>query len=235
MSESGHIVAIGGGGFADTLPIVRYVLELARRERPRVCFVPTASGDDPWAIVRFYRAFTAHDCIPTDLTLFDRTVLDLPAFVREQDVFYVGGGNTASLLGVWRAHGLDELLREALGEGAVLTGSSAGMNCWFQASTTDSFGREQLAPLHDGLGLLEGSACPHYDAEEQRRPLYHELVQNGFPAGYAADNQAALHFKEGDLRTALSCNENAKAYYVELQNGQVTEHALEARQLETRN
>jgi peptidase E len=231
MSESGHIVAIGGGGFPETEPIRRYVLDLARSERPRVCFVPTASGDDPGAIARFYRAFSALDCVPTDLTLFDRTVLDLPAFVSDQDVFHVGGGNTASLLGVWRAHGLDELLREALAEGAVLTGSSAGMNCWFQASTTDSFGREQLAPLYDGLGLLEGSACPHYDAEEQRRPLYHELVKNGFPAGYAADNQAALHFKEGDLVTALSCSEDAKAYYVEMKDGEVREQALPAEAL----
>jgi peptidase E len=228
---SGHIVAIGGGGLDETETLHRYVLALARRERPRVCFVPTASGDDPGYIARFYRAFSKLDCVPSDLTLFDRSVEDLAAFVADEDVFYVGGGNTANLLAVWRAHALDELLREALADGAVLAGSSAGMNCWFQASTTDSFGREQLAPLYDGLGLLEGSACPHYDAEEQRRPLYHELVKNGFPAGYAADNQAALDFKEGDLVTALSCNENAKAYRVELQSGDVVEQALPAKAL----
>jgi dipeptidase E len=229
---SGHIVAIGGGGFPDTEAIRRYVLELARSaDRPRVCFVPTASGDDPAAIARFYRAFSPLDCRPTDLTLFDRTVEDLPAFVAEQDVFHVGGGNTASLLGVWRAHGLDELLRQALADGAVLTGSSAGMNCWFEASTTDSFGREKLAPLHDGLGLLKGSACPHYDAEEQRRPLYQSLIANGFPAGYAADNLAALHFQDGDLITALTCNETAKAYYVESKDGEVREQELAARAL----
>jgi peptidase E len=235
VTAGGHIVPIGGGAFTETGPIVRYVLELARHDRPRVCFVPTATGDDPAGIARFYRAFSALDCEPTDLTLFDRTVIDLPAFVREQDVFYVGGGNTASLLGVWRAHGLDELLREALADGAVLTGSSAGMNCWFQASTTDSFGREQLAPLYDGLGLLEGSACPHYDAEPGRRPLYHDLVANGFPAGYAADNQAALHFKDGDLVTALSCGEDANAYYVESKDGEVSERQLPTKELGTRN
>jgi dipeptidase E len=228
---SGHIVAVGGGAFAETGPILRLILGLARRSPPRVCYVPTASGDDPAAIARFYRAVAELDCVPTDLTLFDRTVLDLEAFVHEQDVFYVGGGNTASLLAVWRAHGLDELLRSALAEGAVLSGSSAGMNCWFQASTTDSFGRERLAPLHDGLGLLTGSACPHYDAEEQRRPLYHALIADGFPAGYAADNQAALHFTEGDLVEALSCNPAAKAYRVGQRNGDVVEQALETRQL----
>jgi dipeptidase E len=228
---SGHIVAMGGGGFPDTEPLRRYVLSLARAERPRVCFVPTASGDDPAAIARFYRAFSQLECVPADLTLFDRTVEDLPAFVAEQDVFYVGGGNTASLLGVWRAHGLDELLRAALADGAVLTGSSAGMNCWFEASTTDSFGREKLAPLYDGLGLLGGSACPHYDAEEQRRPLYHELIANGFPAGYAADNQAAVHFEDGELLEALACSTTAKAYRVELSGGQVVERELEMRLL----
>jgi peptidase E len=229
--SGGHIVAIGGGGFPDTEPLRRHVLSLARAERPRVCFVPTASGDDPAAIARFYRAFTVLDCAPTDLTLFDRTVEDLSAFVAEQHVFYVGGGNTASLLGVWRAHGLDDLLRTALADGAVLTGSSAGMNCWFDASTTDSFGREKLAPLYDGLGFLAGSACPHYDAEEQRRPLYHELIANGFPAGYAADNQAALHFEGGELVEAISSSPAAKAYYVELNDGEVVERELATRVL----
>jgi dipeptidase E len=228
---SGHIVAIGGGGFPETVPLLRFALGLARRERPRVCFVPTASGDAEGYIARFYRAFSKLECSPTDLTLFDREVEDLPGFVHEQDVFYVGGGNTASLLGVWRAHGLDELIGRALADGAVLAGSSAGMNCWFEASTTDSFGRERLAPLYDGLGLLRGSACPHYDAEEQRRPLYHDLIRTGFPAGYAADNQAALHFKEGDLVEAITCDPEAKAYYVELVEDEVRESELPAKAL----
>jgi dipeptidase E len=232
---SGHIVAIGGGGLADTEPLLRFVLGLARRERPRVCFVPTASGDSPDYVANFYRAFSGLDCEPCDLTLFDRKVSDLEPFVREKDVFYVGGGNTANLLAVWRAHRLDALLRAAYGDGAVLAGSSAGMNCWFEASTTDSFGSDQIAPLEDGLGLIAGSACPHYDAEPLRRSTYHDLVANGFPAGYAIDNQAAIHFKNGDLVEAVSCTNEAKAYRVELQNGEVIEQALEARRLGTGN
>jgi dipeptidase E len=226
---TGHIVAIGGGALPDIGPLLRFILGLARRERPRVCFVPTAGGDADAALLRFYRAFAGLDCTASDLTLFDRTVGNLPAFVREQDVFYVGGGNTANLLAVWRTHGLDELLRDALAEGAVLSGSSAGMNCWFEASTTDSFGRAKLAPLHDGLGFLPGSACPHYDAEEQRRPLYHRLIAEGFPAGYAADNQAAIHFEDGDVREALSCSTTARAYRVELEGGAVVERELQTR------
>jgi hypothetical protein len=109
-------------------------------------------------------------------------------------VIYVGGGNTASLLAVWRAHGLDTILQDALAGGAVLCGVSAGMNCWFEASVTDSFG-PALAPLDDGLGFIVGSACPHYDADEHRRPIYHRLVAAGFPAGFAADDGVALHFR----------------------------------------
>ena len=232
---SGHIVAIGGGAPPDIAPILRFITGLARRERPRVCFVPTASGDDLGGIVRFYRAFSQLDCDTSDLPLFQRTAGDLAAFVREQDVFYVGGGNTANLLAVWRTHGLDELLREALAGGRVLCGSSAGMNCWFEASTTDSFDLAKLAPLHDGLGFLEGSACPHYDAEPQRRPLYQELIANGFPAGHAADNQAAIHFTDGHPTEAVSCSPEAKAYRVELKNGEVTEQELPTRMLRTEN
>ena len=228
---SGHIVASGGGTLEETGPLLRFLLGLAGRERPRVCFVPTASGDSEPYIANFYRAFAELDCVPSDLTLFDRKHRELAPFVREQDVFYVGGGNTANLLAVWRIHGLDELLREAYERGAVLSGTSAGMNCWFEASTTDSFGKQELAPLHEGLGLVKGSACPHYDAEEQRRPLYHELIANGFPAGYAADNQAAIHFKDGDLMEAVSCKEAANAYRVELRDGQVVERELAARRL----
>jgi peptidase E len=215
---SGAIVGMGGGGFSeepDNPLLDRYVLSLARRERPRVCFVATASGDSEGYVARFYRAFAEHDCRPADLGLFDRLVGDLRRFVLEQDVVYVGGGNTASLLAVWRTHGLDSILREALDAGAVLCGVSAGMNCWFQASTTDSFGPE-LAALHDGLGFVAASACPHYDNEAQRRPLYHRLVADGFPAGYAADEGAALHFDSaGALVEAVASREGASAYRVE--------------------
>jgi dipeptidase E len=177
-----RIVAMGGGGFSmepENPLLDEFVLSLARRARPRVCFVATASGDADGYVASFYRAFAALDCRPSDLGLFDRRVGDLRAFVLEQDVVYVGGGNTASLLAVWRAHGLDAVLAEAWAAGVVLCGISAGMNCWFRQSVTDSFDVATLAPLLDGLGLLAGSACPHYDGEEQRRPTYRRLVGPG--------------------------------------------------------
>jgi peptidase E len=193
----------------------RFVLSLARSSPPRVCFVPTASGDSDLYVANFYRAFAAFACTPSDLGLFARTTDDLEAFVLAQDVVYVGGGNTASLLAVWRAHGLDAILRRAWAEGVVLCGISAGMNCWFEASVTDSFGT-RLAPLHDGLGLLAGTACPHYDGEEQRRPAYRQLVASGeLSAGWAADDGAALVFAGTELAEVVSSRPEAAAYRVE--------------------
>src|SRR5438105_3650380 len=137
-----RIVAIGGNGFStqpDNLLLEEFILSLVRSTPPRVCFVPTASGDSEGYVTRFYRAFSQLDCRPADLPLFERQVEDLERFVLEQDVIYVGGGSTANLLAVWRIHGLDRVLKQAWHAGIVLCGVSAGMNCWFSASVTDSF------------------------------------------------------------------------------------------------
>ena len=134
------------------------------------------------------------------------------------------------MLAVWRVHGFDEVLREAWEHGIVLCGGSAGMICWFEASVTDSFG-PQLEGMRDGLAFLRGSACPHYDGEERRRPRYHELVASGFPAGLAADDSVALHFRGTDLAEAITARAGATAYRVELVDGSVRETALGARLL----
>ena len=223
------------GGFPtepDNRLIDGHVLSLARSASPRVCFVPTASGDAEGHLVRFYRAFAALDCRPTELLLFNRTVRDLESFVLAQDVIYVSGGSTANLLAVWRAHGLDRILRRAWEEGVVLCGASAGMNCWFEASVTDSFGAE-LAPLRDGLGLLPGSACPHYDGEEQRRPGFRRWVGAGdLPDGWAADDDAALVFAGRELVEVVASRVGAGGYRVERgADGEVSERPLPARYL----
>jgi dipeptidase E len=227
---------MGGGGFSmepENPLLDAFVLTLARSPRPRVCFLPTASGDAEGYAARFYRAFAPLDCRPSDLQLFARTVGDLEAFVLEQDVIYVGGGNTASMLAVWRAHGLDRILRRAWEEAVVLCGLSAGMNCWFTESVTDSFGLEQLQPLQDGLGLLPGSACPHYDGEEQRRPTFTRLVAAGDLAdGWAADDGAALVFGGTDLEEVVGSRPHAGAYRVERTAGDgVEERRLPVRYL----
>jgi peptidase E len=151
----------------------------------------------------------------------------LSDFVRQQDIFYVGGGNTVHLLALWRAHGLDRLLRDAWLGGTILCGVSAGMNCWFGASVTDGFGL--LAPLPDGLGLIEGSSCPHYDGDPNRRLTFHRAIADGLPAGYAADDGAALHFVGQELAGAVSSRRGASAYRVALQDAQVVEDELPTR------
>jgi dipeptidase E len=211
----GHVVAMGGGGFVveDDSPLERFLLSLAARRRPRICYLPTPSADSDRGIAAFFEAFSRRNCEPSCLRLFgvpQRPVERL----AEQDVVYVSGGNTANALAIWRLHGVDVALREAWERGAVVGGMSAGANCWFECCVTDSFGPE-LDPLRDGLGILPGSFCPHYDGEEHRRSVYRALVDGGFPAGYAADDFAALHFVGTELREVVSSRSGARAYRVE--------------------
>ena len=231
--DARRIVAMGGGGFsmeADNPLLDDFVLSLARGSPPRVCFVATASGDSAAYVADFYRAFAARDCRLSDIGLFDRRIDDLRGHVLAQDVVYVGGGNTASLLAVWRAHGLDRVLTEAWHAGVVLAGISAGMNCWFQQSVTDSFEPDALAALDDGLGLLAGSACPHFDGEERRRPTYRRLVSEGvLRDGWAADDGAALVFAGEDLHEVVASRPDAAAYRVERTADGVTERRVAAR------
>ena len=147
-------------------------------------------------------------------SLFRRDGRDLADLLLEQDAIYVGGGNTANMLAVWRVHGVDEILREAWRRGVVLTGSSAGAICWFDDGVTDSFGPE-LVRLGDGLGMLAGSFCPHFDAEPQRRPVATRLVATGAMApGYAADDDAGILFEDGVAVRVVSAREGATAYRI---------------------
>jgi peptidase E len=213
------IVAMGGGGFSmepDNLLLDDHVLALARqlrgRERPRVCFLGTASGDAEGYVANFYAAF-ARRSEATHLGLFDRKVGDVESFLLDQDVIYVGGGNTANMLAIWRIHGVDRGLARAWEAGVVLTGLSAGSNCWFESSTTDSFG--PLAALKDGLGLLSGSHSPHYDSEPARRPTFQRLIASGeLPDGLAVDDGAALVFQGTELAEVVASRPAARAYRV---------------------
>src|SRR5438067_4418543 len=192
-----RIAALGGGGFSmepRNLRLDRWLLSLTGKRRPRVLFVPTASGDSVRYIARFHRAFGRHECEPEHLQLFNRGVRDLRSHILRQHVVYVGGGNAANMLAVWRVHGLDAILREAYENGTLLCGVSAGANCWFESSLTDSFGRP-LRPLHDGLALVPGSFCPHYDGERDRRAAYRRFVGRGeLPAGWGAEDGVAVLF-----------------------------------------
>ncbi|MCF0082653.1 peptidase E [Streptomyces lomondensis] len=229
-------LALLGGGFStdDDGLLDDWVLARAGTSRPKVCFVPTASGDAPAYVDRFRTVCAARpDCEPSVLHLFRRELDDeaLRSFLLAQDVVYVGGGNTANLLAVWRAHGVDRLLREAYDRGTLLCGISAGANCWAEGSHTDSFG--PLTHLSDGLGLLSGSVCPHYDSEPGRRPSYRAAVAAGkLPAGWAVEDGAGALFTDGALTETVTRVRQAGVYRVEADGtGEVTERPLPCRLL----
>ena len=211
-------LALLGGGFStdDDGVLDDWVLGLVGTARPRVCFVPTASGDAPGYVDRFLAAFAPRPVEAGVLPLFRRTLgdADLRTFLLGQDVVYVGGGNTANLLAVWRVHGVDRLLREAYDRGVLLCGISAGANCWAEGSHTDSFG--PLTHLADGLGLLPGSVCPHYDGEPGRRPSYRAAVASGaLPSGWAVEDGVGALFTEGRLTEAVTRVPGARLLRVE--------------------
>jgi dipeptidase E len=217
-------VAVGGGKFCEEL--ARFLAGLTGRERPRVLYIGTAAAEDPESALRMYDRFGPMVEL-TRLEFFPWPPEDLRSTLLDQDLIFVGGGNTANMLAIWRVHGVDELLREALDRGVVLSGSSAGGICWFAEGITDSFG-PQLDKM-DCLGFLPGSFCPHYDDEELRRPRYHALIQDGLAEGYAADSGVGLHFVDGELGEVVACDEGSKAYRVEVRDGEVVEEPIEAR------
>jgi peptidase E len=227
-----RIVAMGGGGFVEEEhgPMHGYLLSLASSKRPRICLVATGKGDDPQCVEAFYGAFVPLACEPTHLALFDREVTDLMRFVLAQDIILVWGGNTASMLAVWRAHGLDQVIREAAAEEVVLAGACAGALAWFEDGVTDSFGG--LDPLRDGLGLLSGSLCPYYNAEPKRRPTYHRLIASGeMQAGTAIDAGVALRYQDGRLEDAVAQADGLLAYRVSAASGNIREEKLVPRVL----
>jgi peptidase E len=226
-----QIVAYGGGGFSmepENPLLDEYVLSLCRRKKPKVCFFPTASGDADHYVVRFYRHFSSEICDPSHISLFRRD--RGPGKVREhllkQDLIYVGGGSILSLLGVWRAHGIDDDLRAAWQAGVILVGVSAGSLCWFASGLT---AYHHDAKPYDGLGFLPHSNAVHYEEEDNRRPAYHSALLDGtLPGGYAASDGAALHFVGEDLNRVVLSRPQARAYRVEAVGDEVVELPLEA-------
>jgi peptidase E len=223
-----HIIALGGGGFSmepDNLALDRYILSQTGKPRPKVCFLPTASGDAESYQFKFYQAFVKLECQPSVLSLFRPPTGDLRDYVLDKDVIYVGGGSTRNLMILWREWALDAILREAYAAGVLLCGVSAGANCWFEQCTTDSWPGELR--VMDCLGLAAGSFTPHYDGEAARRPTLHRLLREGaILPGYAADNGAAAHLLDGRLHRAVRSRPAAQLYRVTLAGGEVVEEAL---------
>jgi len=228
-----QIVTFGGGGFsmeAGNPLLDDFVLALTGKRRPRVCFVPTASGDADHYIVRFYRAFGSDRCEPSHLSLFrrHRTPFDPSDHLLSRDLIYVGGGSVASMLGVWRAHGIDRTLRAAWERGIVLCGLSAGSLCWFADGVSTFHGDPQRVA---GLGLLPWSNTVHYSSEPARREALHGWILDGMPTAYAADDGAALHFVGTEFVQVVASRKNARAYRIERRQRQVLTTQLGTRYL----
>ena len=220
-----QIIAMGGGGFSmepDNPLLDQYILGLVKKKLPKICFVPTASGDQDNYIERFYRFFRQHPCSPTHLSLFDANFENLEEFIMEQDIIYVGGGSTRNMLVLWKEWGLDNILKKAYHGGIILAGLSAGAICWFEEGVTDPKNGE-LYPIN-GLGFLEGSVCPHYDGENKRRPAFHKLInEQKIQNGYAIQDSVALHFMDGTLYKSICSKEQKTAYIVKKESDFVME------------
>src|SRR5271163_2256846 len=232
-----QIVALGGGGFSmekDGSLLDEYVLSLVKSSRPRVCFLPTASGDADHYVVRFYRRFSP-SCEASHLSLFRRdqgtggVEDDFATHLLAQNLIYVGGGNVVSMLGAWRAHGLDAVLRKAWRRGIILCGPSAGSLCWFEQALSAFHGAPRMVR---GLGFLPYSNCVHYDAEPERRVEYHRFVADGMRAGFAVEDGVALHFRSTGLERVVSSRPGGRAFLVEPCDEGVRETSLEVTQLE---
>ncbi|WP_047986424.1 Type 1 glutamine amidotransferase-like domain-containing protein [Ornithinibacillus californiensis] len=213
-----QIIALGGGGFSmepDNPLLDNYILNQAKKAKPRICFLPTASGDSDNYISRFYHFFENQSCDASHLSLFHPPTRDLESFLLEKDIIYVGGGNTKNMLVLWKEWGLDNILRKAWEQGIILAGISAGSICWFEEGVTDSYG-DGLEPLVC-LGFLKGSNCPHYDGEANRRPSYRKLIKlDKIKPGIAVDDGVALHYIGDEIHKIVSSRPNAKAYKVSL-------------------
>lgn len=235
--EKRHIVAMGGAISPGAPALFKYVVGLTNRRKrnPRVLFVPTATGDDQGSLLFFYRNMAKLRATPSDLGFFHRTPPDLRSLILSQDVIFVGGGNTKSMLAVWREYGIDKLLVEAWERGIILAGASAGGICWFDACVTDSFAESYIAL--PALGMLKGSCCPHYDGgvlpgEKGRKATYHALITSGsLGDGYAIEEVTGMHFIGTELNEVVTGKEGTAAYSVQLRDGVVHETKLPARLL----
>jgi dipeptidase E len=209
---------MGGGGFAmepDNPALDEFILSLSIKRDPKICFLPTASGDADEQVRRFYATYGDRPCTTTHLSLFrlGRQPVDLRAHLLAQDIVYVGGGSMRNMLAIWREHGLDAILADAWRRGVILAGLSAGAMCWFTGGISNSGGRPQPVA---GLGLIDASMSVHLDGEPDRRAAYVEAVRSGaLPPGWAADDGVGLLFREGAFVRAVSSRARARAIRVE--------------------
>ena len=223
-----NIVAIGGGGFGrslGSLAIEKYIISLVNKKNPKICFIPTASGDNDLYKLNFYRAFSKLKCITSHIDFFSRTE-DLEEKVSTQDIIYVGGGNTKSMLAVWKEWNLHEILKKAYENGIVMSGVSAGAICWFDKGITDSY--SDRLEIIDCLGIVKGIACPHFDEEKERKPYVYEIIQKEIiKSCICIEGNCALHIKNDIEYYSVDFGKgNKKCLRISNQNNQLKEEIL---------
>ena len=227
MAKSRNIIAIGGGGFGANPGqgiIEEYILRQTKKKNPKICFIPTATGDNEAYKVNYYSTFTNLDCCPSHLDFFKRTP-NLNDLILSQDAIFVGGGNTKSMLAVWREWGLDKILKKAYLKGTVMSGVSAGAICWFQNGITDSW--ESNLKMMPCLNFVKGTCCPHYDEEPERKPAVKNLLlRNKIKNVYVIDGGAALHIKDEKIFKSVIFKKNKSSYLVDVEKKRINEKSF---------
>ncbi|WP_445710133.1 Type 1 glutamine amidotransferase-like domain-containing protein [Flavobacterium sp.] len=217
-----------------TKEFVKYTAELTGKEKPKVCFLPSAAADSVWYINYWYELCSGLDIEPKVMEVWVSSSSQKKSFeeiLMQMDAIIVGGGNTLNMLAIWKAQNIDSALKKAYDSGIILAGGSAGSLCWFEGGTTDS--RPKELSIVDGLGFLKFSHCPHYSFEKSRRPLYHEnILNNKLSNGYACDDMAGILFVNGERNKSVSLNKNSNSYYVYQKDGKIIEEKLESEIIE---
>ena len=225
--HSKNIVAIGGGGFGrslGSLEIEKYIISLINKKRPKICFIPTASGDSSLYKLNFYRAFSKLDCITSHIDFFSRTE-NLEDKVFAQDIIYVGGGNTKSMLAVWKEWNLYEILQNAYEKGIVMSGVSAGAICWFDKGITDSYAEELT--IIDCLGIVEGIACPHFDEEKEREPYVNDVINREIiKSCICIEGNCAVHIKNNIEYFSIDFGNGRNSFRVYKENNTLKKEIL---------
>ena len=220
-------ILIAGGNYGELF--IRYMAELTGKPRPKICYLPTASADSPNGIISFFRSCASLNVSPFVQESFiasTRQAKGWDEVFLSMDGIVCSGGNTLNQQAIWKAQGIDVVLREAWDRGIVLGGASAGSLCWFDEGTTDS--RPKELSIVKCLGFIKGSHSPHYDAEPGRRPLYQKLISSGeMKPGYACDNDAGIYFEDNAVKRVVSTRPTAKCYYVSVVDGKINERVME--------
>jgi len=225
-------ILIGGGNYGT--PFIRYMATLTGKKRPKLLYLPTASADGQGGIISWYKSCAPIDVYPLVQESFIASSSQSRSWeevLLSVDGIVASGGNTLNQQAIWKAQGVDVILRQAWDRGIVLGGASAGSLCWFEEGTTDS--RPKQLTTVKCLGFLKGSHCPHYDREPDRRPFYQKLIASGaMKPGYACDNDAGIFFEDNEVKRVIATQKGAKVYYVSASGGQAVERVLEPEMIE---